>query len=139
MANKEICLNCKFWKERDIKHYGRCYLLPPVPNPAPNASDLRPWTLYDDFCSHWDQTDRAWRQKIPKERCFSMAGWRSIDEAILDGSQVLLFGKSGYCTHQYTFRSGYYCNGWRDEGGDLLAESGFDPTHWMPMFVEPKQ
>lgn len=66
-------------------------------------------------------------------------GWRDIDTAPKDGTEILLYGRC----HPRGSTSRYACDanvGWRSEGAWRTRVGGevCDATHWMPLPAPPK-
>jgi hypothetical protein len=68
-----------------------------------------------------------------KEREHRLCGWRLIETAPLDGSHVQLYRPRTQFTGYY----GGANSGWRINAPGLPAMWPL-PTHWRPLFCEPK-
>ena len=71
-----------------------------------------------------------------------MTKWQPIETAPWD-KEVLLTGSSGYVTYKKFIINGYrvrdwHQGEWNDVTGTHLSETGWKPTHWMPLPPPPK-
>lgn len=68
-----------------------------------------------------------------------MTNWQPIETAPKDGTRILIYDPTHYRDPIITIAE-YRCGGWLGEDGGVYdcCSSEYEPTHWMPLPLPPK-